>query len=150
VALRWLSQRTTRVALLGWSLGTGIASEMAFRGHGGRLVLLSPFTSITAMGQLLVPILPARAILAHRLDTLEKAPQIRQPTLVIHGEDDTLIPIAMGTEVAAALPHGELIRVRGGGHADLLAAQRPGHPLRSPDARALFARIAAHVRARSE
>ena len=145
VAFDWLSIRTQRIAFLGWSLGTGIASEMAFRGHGSSLVLLSPFTSITDMGRRLVPILPAGPILLHRLDTLEKAPKIQQPTLVIHGEDDPLIPIAMGARVAQALPHGELVRVKGGGHADLLVPRRAGGPPHDPDAHALFVRIAAHV-----
>ena len=144
-AFEWLSIRTHRIALLGYSLGTGVASEMAFRGHGSSLVLLAPFTSLTDMGRRLVPILPARPILLHRLDTLEKAPKIQQPTLVIHGEEDPLIPIAMGVRIAQALPHGELIRVHGGSHADLLVPRRPGGPRHDPDSRALFARIAAHV-----
>ena len=149
-AFDWLSIRTQHIAFLGYSLGTGIASEMAFRGHGSSLVLLAPFTSLTDMGRRLVPILPARPILLHRLDTLEKAPKIQQPTLVIHGEGDTLIPIAMGEKVAAALPHAQLIRVHGGGHADLLVPRRPGGPQHDPDSHALFARIAAHVSPRSE
>lgn len=148
VAFQWLRDRTDRIAILGWSLGSSVASEMAFRGHGHALVLLAPFTSITDMGRRLVPILPAGPILKHRLDTLAKAPSITQPALVIHGVSDTLIPVQMGERVAKALTHGELVRVNGGGHADLLVPRRPGGPRHDPDSASLFDRIAAFVAVR--
>lgn len=147
-AWQWLRARTDRIAILGWSLGSGIAAEMAFRGHGHALVLVAPFTSITDMGRRLVPILPAGPILKHRLDTLAKAPSITQPALVLHGEADSLIPVEMGERVAKALTHGELVRVKGGGHADLLVPRRPGGPLHDPDSASLFDRIAAFVAVR--
>ena len=129
-----------RVALWGWSLGSGVAAEMARRGHGSRLVLLSPFTSITDMGRRLAPILPVSLLMTHRFDTLSKAPHIEQPTLVIHGDADELIPLAMGEAVARALPHGKLVPVLGGHHADLLYTEtgRPG-------ARELYDLVAAHL-----
>jgi fermentation-respiration switch protein FrsA (DUF1100 family) len=130
-----------RIALWGWSLGSSVAAEMAHRGHGARLLLLSPFTSIVAMGRRFAPFLPMSLIMAHRLDTLSKAPSIRQPTLVIHGDADELIPFAMGEAVARAIPKAELLRVEGGHHADLLYAGSGGRP----DAQALFDRIARHL-----
>lgn len=129
-----------RIALWGWSLGSGVAAEMARRGHGSRLVLLAPFTSITDMGRRLVPILPVSLLMTHRLDTLSKAGAIKQPTLVVHGDADELIPLSMGEAVASAIPGAELVRVAGGHHADLLYSEagRPG-------ARELYDRLAAHL-----
>ena len=133
-----------RIALWGWSLGSGVAAEMARRGHGARLVLLAPFTSITDMGRRVAPILPVSLLMSHRLDTLSKASSIRQPTLVVHGDADALIPIAMGEAVTHALPRGTLLRVAGGHHADLLYAGAAGRP----GARELFDLLAAHLDAR--
>ena len=129
-----------RIALWGWSLGSGVAAEMARRGHGARLVLLAPFTSITDMGRRFAPILPVSLLMAHRLDTLSKAPSIEQPTLVVHGDADELIPFSMGEAVASALPHAKLVRVAGGHHADLLYSEtgRPG-------ARELYDLLADHL-----
>lgn len=110
-----------RVALFGESLGTGVAAEMAARGRGASLVLVSPYTSMPDMGVHLtarLPILPVRLLMRERLATLEKAPRIAIPALVLHGTDDELIPEDMGRRVAAALPRARFVSVPGGHHND--------------------------------
>jgi fermentation-respiration switch protein FrsA (DUF1100 family) len=144
VAIAWLLGRGVapdRIALWGWSLGTGVAAEMAARGHGARLVLLSPFTSIVAMGKRAFPILPVSLLMRHHFDTLAKAPRIKQPTLVVHGDADELIPLAMGEAVAQALPEGRLVRVAGGHHVDLLERGTANQP----SAEALLDELAEHL-----
>lgn len=108
-----------RVALLGVSLGTGVAVEMAARGRASALVLISPYTSIPAMAAGVLPFLPANWLCPDRFDTLSKAPGLRVPALVIHGDSDEVVPLAMGREVAAAIPGAELRVVAGGHHNDL-------------------------------
>ncbi len=109
-----------RVVLWGTSLGTGVAAEMARRGRGGALVLVTPFTSIPDLVTNAAPFVPARALVPDRFETLAKAPAIEIPALVIHGDADEIVPYAMGERVAAALPRAELLRVRHGRHGDLL------------------------------
>lgn len=109
-----------RIAVWGFSLGTSVASEMARRGHGARLALVAPFTSMVEMGNRVAPILPASLILAHRLDTYGRAKDIAQPTLVVHGDADEVVPFDMGERVANALPRGEFVRVPGAHHTDVL------------------------------
>ena len=43
------------------------------------------------------------------------------PALVLLGERDTLVPIAAGEALAAALPHGTLRLMPGAGHAPFLS-----------------------------
>ena len=38
------------------------------------------------------------------------------PALVIHGDDDPLMPLAAGRELAETLPNAELVIVKGLGH----------------------------------
>ncbi len=128
-----------RVALWGWSLGSGIAAEMARRGHGTRLVLLAPFTSITDMGRRFAPFLPVSLLMRHHFDTLSKAGAIKQSTVVVHGDADELVPFAMGEAVTKALPTARLVRVSGGHHADLLVP--------SDRSRELLDMLAAHLAA---
>jgi pimeloyl-ACP methyl ester carboxylesterase len=123
------------VVLQGQSLGTGVAAEMAHRGHGARLVLISPYTSMVDMARRVAPFLPVRWLLRDRYETARKAPLITLPALVIHGTDDELIPFEMGKHVAALLAHGEFYAVRGGHHADLFYR----------DDRALVAKLVAFV-----
>lgn len=133
-ALGWLARAgvpSERIALFGWSLGSGVAAEMASRGRGARLVLLSPFTSVVDMGWRFAPFLPVSWLMTHRLDTLSKAGEIPQGTLVVHGDADELIPFAMGEAVARAIPDARLVRVPGGRHADLLFVGRAGRPTAS-------------------
>lgn len=47
--------------------------------------------------------------------------RIEQEALVIHGENDSLIPLAAAESLASVLPRGTLIRVRGAAHAPFLA-----------------------------
>lgn len=108
-----------RVALLGISLGTGVAVEMAARGRAAALILVSPYTSITAMAANVLPFFPAGWLCPDRFDTLSKSPGITVPTLVIHGDADEVVPFAMGQRVAASIPGATLRVVRGGHHNDL-------------------------------
>lgn len=110
-----------RLVLQGQSLGTGVAVEMARRGHGARMILLSPYTSMVEMGKLTLPIFPG-GLIHDRYLNLAKAPAVAQPTLVIHGTSDEVIPAHMGRQVAEALPRAELLMIEGGRHNDLFVA----------------------------
>jgi pimeloyl-ACP methyl ester carboxylesterase len=119
-ALREQGIDRREVVLLGHSLGTGVAAEMARQGRAAGLVLVSPYTSISAMARRVAPILPAAWLCPDRFDTLGKAAEIKVPTLVVHGDADATIPVAMGRKVAAAINNATLHIVPGGGHCDLL------------------------------
>lgn len=105
--------------LQGQSLGTGVAAEMARRGHAARLVLISPFTSMAAMAKQVFPWLPTQQLVRDDYDTAAKAPALTLPALVIHGTDDEVIPASMGQRIAELLPHAELLLIPGGRHNDL-------------------------------
>jgi pimeloyl-ACP methyl ester carboxylesterase len=108
-----------RVVLWGQSLGTGVAAEMAKRGRGSRLALVAPFTSTVDMASRIVPFLPASMVMTDRFDTLSKAPSITQPTLVVHGDIDDVIPFEQGEKVSNALPHSTFLKVPEGRHDNL-------------------------------
>jgi pimeloyl-ACP methyl ester carboxylesterase len=107
-----------RVVLSGTSLGTGVAAEMARRGRGAALVLISPYTSIPDLVTDRVPFAPSRLLVADRFETLQKAPAIDVPTLVIHGDADDVVPFWMGRRVASAIGGARFVRVAGGRHGD--------------------------------
>jgi len=49
-------------------------------------------------------------------DRLERLRALRVPTLVIHGDEDVLVPIENGRRVAAAVPGARLLELEGMGH----------------------------------
>jgi hypothetical protein len=121
-ALDMLNERgvdRSRIVLWGTSLGTGVAAEMARRGRGSRLVLVSPFTSIPDLVSHAAPFLPAQALVEDHFDTSEKSSAIRIPTLIIHGDADEIVPFTMGERLSHEIPGARLLRVKGGHHGDL-------------------------------
>jgi fermentation-respiration switch protein FrsA (DUF1100 family) len=124
-----------RVVLWGASLGTGVAVEMATRGRGAALVLVSPYTSIPDMAARTAPFLPVRWLVGDRFDSLAKVPSLHLPAVVVHGLDDEVIPFAMGERIARALHGSHFERIPGGHHMDCF--------LVDPD---LFARVTARIR----
>lgn len=109
-----------QIVLSGTSLGTGVAAEMAAQGRGAALVLIAPYTSIPRVADRFLPFLPTNSIIADHFDTLEKAPRIHVPVLILHGDADEVIPYEMGKELAARLD-AHLVTVPGGHHNDLFA-----------------------------
>ena len=53
--------------------------------------------------------------------------RLRQPTLVLAGDDDPIVPLVNGRILARLIPDARLHVVRGGGHLFVLE-----HPARSP------------------
>ncbi len=123
-ALGMLARRglgADRIVLWGTSLGTGVAAEMARRGWGSRLVLVTPYTSIPDLVADAAPGLPAGLLVPDHFDTLAKSSAIQIPTLIIHGDADEVVPFWMGRRLADAIQGSRLLRVAGARHGDLFA-----------------------------
>lgn len=108
--------------LVGRSLGAATATEMARRGRGRALVLVSPFTSLDAVAG------PARLALrqADRFDLQSALREVPAsvPVTILHGTRDRLIPFGMGQRLAASRPAARLVALEGAGHNDLFLGPR--------------------------
>ena len=62
----------------------------------------------------------AVAVSAHNT-TREAVAKLDMPALVLHGDEDQLVPFAYGVELAEALPDSRLVKLRGAGHNFLVA-----------------------------
>jgi uncharacterized protein len=113
--------------LQGQSLGSGVATEMASRGHGARLVLLAPYTSIVDLASHYAPFLPASLYVRDGLDSASKAGKVTTPVLIVHGTRDEIIPVEHGRRLARLFPHARLEELPDRRHNDLFA--EPGAPL---------------------
>jgi fermentation-respiration switch protein FrsA (DUF1100 family) len=83
----------TRISYFGESLGAAVALRLAVEHPPAALVLRSPFASMTLVGQHHYPVLPVGQLLRDRYPSIDRAPQVRAPVLVIAGTADTIIPI---------------------------------------------------------
>eukprot|EP00756_Hemistasia_phaeocysticola_P055021 Hpha_TRINITY_DN30936_c0_g1::TRINITY_DN30936_c0_g1_i1::g.112220::m.112220/K06889/K06889; uncharacterized protein len=100
------------IVLSGQSLGCAVALEMASRGWGSRLVLISPFWSITEMAKEILPLgqyLVAPLTRAYpqmiwdNFDNGAVAQSLRLPGCVLHGKNDEIVPYSQGERLSKLL-----------------------------------------------
>lgn len=107
-ALAWLIGRgidANRVVIYGESLGTGVAVQLAGELKGLAAIMLeSPFTRLPDLAPAYVLTPMAEALMVDRYDNHAKIGQLTAPLLIMHGEHDGLVPIAMGRALLAAAP----------------------------------------------
>ena len=127
-ALDWLIAKQISArpfVLYGESLGTGIAIALAAsasdtqRKHLGGLILDAPYTSIADVGALAFPMLPVHAVMRDTYRSNDRAPRVTLPTLIVHGSEDAIVPVAMGRTIAERLGGPTTFQeIAGAGHMD--------------------------------
>lgn len=118
-ALAWLRQRgiaSSRIVIMGNSLGSGVATAMAAETPAAGLVLVSGFTSMDDVVAPLYPWLPVRQLLRDRFDNRARLAKVTAPILLLHGTGDRLIPSRHSVTLAGAGKRVTLGLVPGAGH----------------------------------
>ncbi|MEM9236584.1 MAG: alpha/beta hydrolase, partial [Verrucomicrobiota bacterium] len=108
--------RPADILIVGRSVGSGPSVWLADRVEPAGLVLISPFTSTFAVRA------PAHLVLpGDRFPNLKRIRGIDHPLLVIHGQDDFLIPPSHGRDLVNASPAAlkRFVGVPNAGHNDL-------------------------------
>ncbi len=83
-----------RIAVLGRSLGTGVATYVASQRPVRAAILVTPYDSIQSVAQDRFWFAPVGLILKHRFDSISRAPRIAKPALFIIAGADEIIPAA--------------------------------------------------------
>ena len=104
------------IILYGESLGTGIATRIAVERPVAGLILDAPYTSIVDVAAQAYPFLPVRALLTDRYETVRYVAQVKVPLLILHGERDGVVPVAMGRELARLANEPKRLVVFPNGH----------------------------------
>jgi hypothetical protein len=108
------------IILYGESLGSGVAARIAAERPAGGLILDAPYTSVVDVAVRSYPYLPVRYLIADRYETDLVIRQVKVPLLILHGEQDRVIPVAMGRELAQmANEPKKLVIFPNGRHSDL-------------------------------
>lgn len=127
-AASWLAaQGAERVVYVGESLGCGVAVGLAARRPPAALVLVSGFTSLVPVARAAYPWLPVGLLMRDRFDCSAKFAELDVPALFVHGEADTIVPVALGRELYERAPaRCEWWSIPGAGHNDLPYDDLPG------------------------
>lgn len=92
------------VIVVGRSLGSSLAIQLAAEEPISRLVLITPFESILSIAKRTAPFLPMRLLLRDRYESWRYAPHVTCPTLLIAASHDELVPLADTQRLIAGFP----------------------------------------------
>ena len=101
-AIKWLSNKgigEEKIIIYGESLGSGVATEISQNKNFAGVILESPFTSMIDAGKSRYPIFPISLLLKDRYESDKKIKNIKSPVLIMHGEQDNIVPFWMGEKM---------------------------------------------------
>ncbi len=86
--------RPKRTIAVGFSIGTGVAANLASQRPLDGLILVTPFDSLKAVAGGHYPYLPVGALFRHEMDAAAALKGSKVPTAIVAAEHDTIIPPA--------------------------------------------------------
>jgi uncharacterized protein len=112
--------RGHKIAVIGRSLGSGIASQVAAQRPVERLALITPFDSMVGAAQSHYPIFPVDWLLNERYESANALREFRKPLLIVHGGRDDIVPEVSTRRLIDALKQPpEIVRVENADHNDI-------------------------------
>lgn len=108
------------VIAIGFSIGSGVAAELAAARPVDGLILITPFDSLKAVAQSMFPWVPIGPFFEHEMDSASALDKVETPVAIIAAERDEIVPAA---RTEALRPHVcELVfdrTIAGAGHNDI-------------------------------
>jgi fermentation-respiration switch protein FrsA (DUF1100 family) len=105
-----------KVVVHGRSLGGAVAIRLAAELDVDGLIVESAFTSLADMAaRTAIPL--ARRLVAYDFDSLGRIGRVTAPVLIVHGEQDELVPLSMGEQLRDAAG-ADWLAIPGGSHND--------------------------------
>jgi uncharacterized protein len=105
-----------KIVVLGYSIGTGIATRLASANRPRLLILQAPYFSLTAVMKQTFPLVPA-FLLKYKLETYRYITACKMPIVLIHGDEDEVIPYSQAVKLKELLKTSDtLITIKGLGH----------------------------------
>lgn len=116
-----LISRHQSLAVVGRSLGSGVAMYLAANRPVNRLVLITPYDSVLALAKKQFPLFPISLLLKDQYDSLSLAKDVKAPVLIIAGDQDRLIPVVHSEKLFNEFGSGiaQMVVIAGAGHNDI-------------------------------
>jgi len=109
------------VTVIGRSLGSGVAIQVASLRPAARLVLVTPYNSIAELAAQQFKYVPVKWLLRDKYESWQFAPRIAVPTTIIAAERDGVIPMASTLSLLSHFKPGvaTISVIRNAGHNDI-------------------------------
>lgn len=105
-----------KIAICGYSLGTGIATQLAINNKPQQLFLIAPYKSMVAMKNKIAPFLPS-FLMKYKFRTDKYIDSVDCPISLFHGTNDELIPYDHSVYLQRISPDNiDLISLKGVSH----------------------------------
>ena len=92
-----------RIAVVGRSLGSGVAVQVAKARPVHAVVLITPYDSILALAKRKFRGMPIEYMLRHRFESIKFAPLLTAPTYVLRAASDDIVPHSHTDQLVAKL-----------------------------------------------
>ena len=113
--------RQQDIAVVGRSMGSGVATYLASQRPLQRLLLVTPFDSIARIGQMRFPMFPVALMMKDKYESWRYAPAVHCPVLVIAAQDDRVVPASSTARLLQQFsPAPQFIRIDGVGHGNIV------------------------------
>ena len=103
-----LRERHSEISVMGRSLGTGVAVQLAAARDVRRLVLVAPYDSLAKVAGAHFAMLPVELLMRDRYDSAGRARAVHAPVLAVIAGNDEIIPRANSTALVNAFPKSQV------------------------------------------
>jgi dipeptidyl aminopeptidase/acylaminoacyl peptidase len=120
----WVSSQpgvdAQRIAVIGRSLGSGVATFLAAHRAAAAAVLITPYDSMVELARRRFPYCAAALLLRHRFESVRFAQNARAPVLVLLAQSDNVVPREHALRLIAAWSGTKQVQtVEGSDHCDI-------------------------------
>lgn len=95
---------SSRLFLIGQSLGTAVTVDLASHEPVAGVILEAPFPSVSIFARRLAFSFPIDYFLRSHFDSLSKISSIHAPIVVVHGRGDPVVPFDLGQQLFNGIP----------------------------------------------
>lgn len=103
-----VARRHRQVAVIGRSLGSGVATWVASQRDASKVVLVTPYDSIEDVAKKEYPFAPVSLLLRDKYRSIDNVPGIRAPVLVLLADIDNVIPREHSMNLVGSFPLGQV------------------------------------------
>jgi len=105
-----------KIIVLGYSIGTGLASKLASANHPKLLILQAPYYSLTDMMKQNFSFIPT-FVLKYKFETNEYLKNCKMPVIIFHGNQDQVIYYGSSKKLEKEFKNGDrLVTLEGQDH----------------------------------
>jgi uncharacterized protein len=105
--------------IYGKSIGTGVAAYVAANRNCKRLMLETPYYSMSSLARHYFPIYPVDWLLQYAFPVHDYLTKVKAPVTILHGTEDEIVPYQQSICLKKGVPKIELISIKNGKHNNL-------------------------------